>query len=94
VFRNLTVGFAIAGGVIAGALAMYAWHVTTTPGAAQPSPFVFLIPWPTSIFLMGTEKMAYQWKIVTFALLIVLNVVTYASVGWLICVVRGYVMRR
>jgi hypothetical protein len=94
VFRNLTAGFAIAGGVIAGALSMYAWHVTTTPGAAQPSPLMFLIPRPTSIFLMGTEKMAYQGKMVTFALLIVFNIITYATVGWIISVVRGYVMRR
>ena len=93
-FRNLTAGFAIAGGVIAGALSMYAWHVTTTPGAAQPSPLMFLIPWPTSIFLMGTEKMAYQGKMVTLALLIVLNAITYATIGWLICVVRKYMMRR
>ena len=93
-FRNLTAGFAIAGGVIAGALSLYAWHVTSTPVAAQPSPWIFLIPWPTSIFLMGTERMGHTAAIVTAVILIICNVLTYAAIGWVISVARAYLLRR
>lgn len=93
-FRSLTAGFAIAGGVIAVALSLYAWHATGTPGAAQPSPWVFIIPWPTSVFLMGTEKMGHTGAIAMSLILIICNVLMYATIGWLVSVARVYLLRR
>jgi hypothetical protein len=91
-FRSLPFGFGLVGGVIAGILSVYAWYFTTTPGAVAPSPFVYLILWPVSFVLIGTERMGHTAAIITHVILVICNALMYATIGWLISVV-GYSSR-
>jgi len=92
-FRSLTLGLGTLGGVIAGVLSADAWYLTTTPGAAHPSPFLYLILWPASFVLIGSEKMTQTGAVITHLVLIVCNGLIYGAIGWVIISVRAYLLR-
>jgi hypothetical protein len=92
-FGSLPLGFGLIGGMIAGILSVYAWYFTTTPGAVALSPFVYLILWPVSFVLIGTERMGHTAAISTHVILVICNALMYATIGWLTGIVRGYISR-
>ena len=82
--RFLWFRLGLIGGIVALVLSGYAVYSTTVPGATQLPFSAYLAVWPASMALMGVEKMGTGEKAVTFAMLIVLNAVTYGVIGLVI----------
>lgn len=87
--------FGTAGAVVAVCLIVYAWYITSRGMApSQSIDWLYIVLCPTSLGLMGTERLSVIGQGLAYTFIVLTNSLIYATVAWSISFVVFYRSRQ